>query len=360
MTVFQNEVLHGETDRFLDFLEDCSRRSLIDEVSATPKPGLVDRSDSGAHRDMDLQTFLDSTFAIVPFIRDMAKEGCSYKSNDPKKLFSSIRPIGILAEQSMFHATRGVNTHKGIIFSMGLAAAAAGFLFGRKREGTGRLDGRRENIAFPGDPQRKNAVFLVGQQLKDTTFPDGKRQKAAGFCLSPESVLTCCRAMCSEALERDFTTISKPRTHGEQLYLTYGCRGIRGEAAAGFPSVREVGLPALGQALTDTGCRDRIDLDCSDQTWNTVCLQVLLHLMAEVEDSNILYRSDCASLLYVKEQAARTLELGGSMTGEGMEALRSLNRDFIRRNLSPGGCADLLSLTLFLWRLKHTDFDIKE
>lgn len=318
MTVFQSKVLPGETDRFLDFLGDCSRRSLIDEVSATPKPGLVDRNDSGAHRDMDLQTFLDSTFAIVPFIRDIAREGCSCKVNDPKKLFSFIRPIGILAEQSMFHATRGVNTHKGIIFSMGLAAAAAGFLFGRQRE------------------------------------------EAAGFCLSPESVLACCRAMCSEALERDFIAISNPRTHGEQLYLTYGCRGIRGEAAAGFPSVREIGLPALGQALTDTGCRDRIDLDCSDQTWNTVCLQVLLHLMAEVEDSNILYRSDYASLLYVKEQAARTLELGGSMTGEGMEALQSLNRDFIRRNLSPGGCADLLSLTLFLWRLKHTDFDIKE
>ena len=86
------------------------------EVGATPKPGLVDRHDSGAHTDMDYDTFAASTTAIVPYLARMFEAGYTWESKDFNALFESIRPIGIEAEKAMFAATDGVNTHKGMIF----------------------------------------------------------------------------------------------------------------------------------------------------------------------------------------------------------------------------------------------------
>lgn len=301
--------------RFLDYLEQAARYSLTDEVSATPKPGLVDRADSGAHRDMDYQTFLVSIDTILPCIRQMAETGVSWTSGSLPQLFSAIRPAGIQGEQAMFRATGGVNTHKGIIFSMGLTAAAAGLLFSWKTAG-------------------------------------GRFRLCAG------EILGLCRELCAGKLMEDFASIpaDQPRTHGELLYLKYGCRGIRGEAADGFPAVRDVGLPALRSALAAAekqGVHFPFATDCSRPEWNAICLDVLLHLMAEVDDSNILYRTDYESLSYVKAQAAQALLPAGRPAFLEEHFLKEMNRDFIRRNLSPGGCADLLSLTLFLWRLEQ-------
>ena len=77
-----------------------------------------------------------------------------------------------------------------------------------------------------------------------------------------------------------------------------------------------------------------------------------MNLMANVDDTNVLFRTDYASLEYVKQCAFSVLLLGGAETPEGINELVRLNEDFIKRNISPGGCADLLSMTLFLWRLE--------
>ena len=36
-----------------DMIAACAVEALLVEAAATPKPGLVDRSNNGAHRDMD-------------------------------------------------------------------------------------------------------------------------------------------------------------------------------------------------------------------------------------------------------------------------------------------------------------------
>lgn len=64
--------------------------------------------------------------------------------------------------------------------------------------------------------------------------------------------------------------------------------------------------------------------------------------MANVDDTNVLFRTDYASLEYVKQCASSVLLLGGAETPEGINELVRLNEDFIKRNISPGGCADLL------------------
>ena len=98
-------------------IEFCIHNALLKEVGTTPKPGLVDLHDTGAHKDMDYDTFVKSTYAIKPYILRMAVEGFHW-NHELKDLFPHIREIGKQAEKAMFQATDGVNTHKGIIFTM--------------------------------------------------------------------------------------------------------------------------------------------------------------------------------------------------------------------------------------------------
>ncbi|MCL2617057.1 MAG: citrate lyase holo-[acyl-carrier protein] synthase, partial [Defluviitaleaceae bacterium] len=88
-------------------------RALLYELAATPKPGLVDRNNSGAHKDMHFLTFIDSTVAISNYFSDMAEAGMRHKGLEPSELLLKLRKRGITAEYEMFKATRGVNTHKG-------------------------------------------------------------------------------------------------------------------------------------------------------------------------------------------------------------------------------------------------------
>lgn len=282
-------------NQVLSYLSRMCEYALIAEVSTTPKPGLVDKNDSGAHTDMCFDTFIASTHAIVPYLTEMASLGLSWDDQDVQKLFLAIRPVGIQAEQAMFRATGGVNTHKGMIFSMGTIAAAAGLYY--RRHG----------------------------------------------CFQAEGVLHLAEMLCHEELEKDFLRIDRlnPKTHGEVLYVKQGQKGIRGEAQEGFPSIRSCSLPAMR----------KLKKTCTDD--NQVYINTLLALMSHVDDTNVLIRTGAAQLAYEKAEALRILKLGGAMTKEGMAGLLQANQDFIRRNISPGGCADLLAVTIFLWNLEQ-------
>ncbi len=275
------------------FSRECAY-ALMAEVGATPKPGLVDRHDSGAHSDMDYNTFEASTNAIVPYLTRMFEAGYAWEGRDYNALFEMIRPIGREAEAAMFAATDGVNTHKGMIFSMGTIAAAAGLFY------------------------KRNSRF------------------------DAEKILMLAGYLCYDAMRRDFQKIDRknPKTNGELLYLRYSKKGIRGEAQKGFPSIRSVSLPALRSAFHN------------GQSENEAYLNTLLTLMANVDDTNVLSRSNTVIQGYVKSAAGHVLKLGGASTREGMEALKKLNQKFIHLNVSPGGCADLLAVTILLCRLE--------
>ncbi|MBT9779312.1 triphosphoribosyl-dephospho-CoA synthase CitG [Clostridium sp. MCC353] len=281
----------------LTCIETAAFKALLGEVGATPKPGLVDKHDSGAHKDMCYHTFELSTQAVVPYITEMARAGLMWKGS-LSELFHHIRPLGVNAEEAMFSATGGVNTHKGIIFSMGIIAAAAGF-------------------------------YYAGNKKFDS-----------------QAILLSCRPMTYETLEQDFKRIDPdtPKTHGEKLYVRYGCKGIRGEAQNGFPAVRTIGLPCMRRWMKE------------ETDSNLAYIQVLMTLMSRVEDTNILTRSDPETLSFVKEEAARILEMGGAFTEEGLSEIRILNQIFVEKNISPGGCADLLAITIFLWLLEQYQY----
>ena len=109
-------------------IEKCVCKALLGEVYTTPKPGLVDLKDNGAHKDMDVHTFEKSTAAIAPYIAEMFCEGYANQQS-LENLFARIRQIGIEAEKAMFEATKGINTHKGILFTMGIISGAACIFF---------------------------------------------------------------------------------------------------------------------------------------------------------------------------------------------------------------------------------------
>ena len=278
--------------------EDCCQtvarlacQALLYEVAATPKPGLVDRENSGSHRDMDVFTFLSSAAALTPYFARCAQIGRGTRDLPAEQTFTKLRAPGMLAEGQMLHATGGVNTHKGAIFSMGILCGALG-----------RLD--RE---------------VWGE---------------------PEKILVECAAMTKNIVRQDFGNLTPEtaKTAGQRLYLQYGITGVRGQAEAGFPAVREVGLPKLEAALA------------AGKPINDAACASLLAMLATTEDTNLIHRGGYD---LQQQTAARIAAILEKEPFPNCQTLEELNREFVEKNLSPGGTADLLAMTLMLHFLKE-------
>ena len=259
--------------------------ALCQEVSATPKPGLVDGNNRGAHKDMDLRHFFISANTLRPYFAKCAEMGFLTRDNDPTETFSKLRPLGKEAESDMLRATHGVNTHKGAIFSMGILCAAAGRL----------------------SPE----------------------------CWNAERLLAECAAMTVGLVEQDFAgmTVETAKTAGERLYAQYGITGVRGQAVQGFPAVKDVGLPVLKAGLS------------KGLSINDAACAVLLHILAATDDTNLIHRSDRETQRAVRAQVTALLE---KEPFPAKAVLEALDQEFIQKNLSPGGSADLLAMTLCL------------
>lgn len=103
-------------------LGEMAENALLAEVHFTPKPGLVDEANNGAHRDMDVPLFERSAHALRPCFEEFVRLGLQGASP------AALQQAGVRAEQAMFAATGGVNTHKGAIYSGALLLHAAGRL----------------------------------------------------------------------------------------------------------------------------------------------------------------------------------------------------------------------------------------
>lgn len=275
---------------FSDFCSSCACRALIYEACTTPKPGLVDMENSGSHSDMDIYTFIDSSSVLMPYFRKFSLAGIRYCNEEPYKLFDNIRYLGMLAEDEMFIATNNVNTHKGLIFSLGIICSALGYLFANGKE------------------------------------------------LDTNNILELCKDMTFNVLKTDFNgiTIENSKTNGEKLFTQYGIGGIRGEVANGFSSVMKYGLPVLKQ-LVEKG-----------YSLNDAGVLTLLNLVANVMDTNIISRSN------IKKQEQVQFEIQKIINRQKLESInlntiKKLDKRFIEMNVSPGGCADLLSITYMLY-----------
>jgi len=256
--------------------------SLLEEVRTTPKPGLVDRRNNGSHHDMDLALFAASAEALEPYFIRCIRIGRETAADAPEVTFARLREAGKEAEETMFRVTAGVNTHKGAIFTLGLLCGSIGRLW-QGVQPSGNLENLRKRCAELG---------------------------------------TC-------AVKADLEGLKTPVTPGEKWYLTRGIPGIRGEAAAGLPSV-QLGLTVFREALSRGMSR------------NDAGVVTLLHLMAKVEDTNLYHRGGPEGAAWAKAEAENLLPW------PDRHQVEALDDAVIARNLSPGGCADLLAAVYFL------------
>lgn len=282
MSVYFNE-------KFANMCSTFANRAMMYEVCITPKPGLVDSDNNGSHKDMDIYSFIDSSAVLAPYFKDLVMTGIKFCSDEPQHLFERIRYPGMIAEDQMFIATNNINTHKGLIFSLGIICAALGHLYANNKE------------------------------------------------IDTDSILELSKCMTVKVLN-DFSGINKENamTYGERLYVHHGITGIRGEAAQGFTSVKKYGLPIL-KSLLQKGF-----------SINDAGALTLLNLIANVKDTNIISRSDINTQNLVQQEIKNFIEFK-KLENISIKEIKEIDNKFISMNLSPGGCADLLAITYMLY-----------
>lgn len=242
-------------------------QALQAELDTTPKPGLVDKDNNGAHRDMDYALMQRSIDTLHPYFVKLALLGCA----DALPSHTAIRDAGIEAEKAMLSATNGVNTHKGALFSMGLAVVAAA-------------------------------------HEKDT-----------------DSLQTTIKALAASFPDTNGTHGSKAKL------LSKGTTAIKGaldNAREGYEMLFAEWLPFYIERRKE---RDAYTLQ-----------KTLLRIMCDLDDTNVIYRTDLATAEEVKQEARALLD------NFSKTALKDMDRHYTTRNISPGGAADMLSLTIFI------------
>ena len=261
-------------------------QALQAELDTTPKPGLVDKDNNGAHRDMDYALMQRSIDTLHPYFVQLALLGCA----DALPTHTSIRDIGIEAEKAMLSATNGVNTHKGALFSMGLAVVAA------------------------AHEERKIAANEE-QILKE-------RNGGEDVLVSLQTTI--------KALAASFPDTSG--THGSKAKLlskgTTAIKGALDNAREGYEMLFAEWLPFYIERRKE---HDAYTLH-----------KTLLRIMCDLDDTNIIYRTDLATAEEVKQEARALLD------SFSKAALKDMDRHYTTRNISPGGAADMLSLTIFI------------
>jgi triphosphoribosyl-dephospho-CoA synthase len=262
-----------------DAIGEGAVRCLLMELETWPKPGLVSHVDTGSHDDMDADTFRRSASAIRPHFQqlaDAAGRDCG---------MGRLRVIGMEAEAAMLAATSGVNTHRGAIFGLGLLCAAAGAKVG--------------GLVDPALPLGAIVARLWGGSIADGP------------------VLL--------------------HSHGSAARRRFAAGGARAEAALGFPSVYQIGLPALrrgARAVPDDAEAARVE----------ACFA----LIASLEDTNLLHRGGIDGLRFARRTTRHFIDTGGVRRPGWRARAQAVHDSFVSRRLSPGGAADLLAMTLFV------------
>ena len=282
--------------------------AMIYEVATTPKPGLVDLANSGSHKDMSVELFAKSAEAIRDYFGKCFLKGNYYQGlEDFDALFKSLRKLGIEAEKKMQEATSGINTHKGLIFSLGILCGAAGYWYYKKSNESLKIERQCEKTFI------EEVCDLAGKIARDVS--------------------------------------GEMNAHGQ-------IAGARVEAASGFSSVRKIAIPAYKYAISN------FDI-------NTAGAYTLLKLIAYIDDTNMVHRGGKEKAYEAKESANilanefeniisnsdNEIEWGNTqkrtqIISKWLGKVKNLDEKFIHNNLSPGGSADLLAITYFMVMLE--------
>lgn len=259
------------------------------ELDTTPKPGLVDRNDNGAHCDMDHALMQRSIQALHPYFVRLAQLGFT----DKQPCHDEIVNIGIEAEREMFKATGGVNTHKGALFSIGLAAVAlAGEAFCRIKQAERCGTMAYNDVNSKQIQSLSNSIASLARLFPDTNGTHGSKAKANNIL-----------------------------------------KGALDNAREGYTQLFKAWLPFYIDRIAEGD--------------NYALHKTLLRIMCDLDDTNIVYRTSMETMQEVKTEARQMLDTSRNIVNFEA-ALQAMNTDYIHRNISPGGSADMLSLVVFL------------
>ena len=282
-------------------------QALQAELDTTPKPGLVDKDNNGAHRDMDYALMQLSINTLHPYFVRLAFLGFA----DTLPSHTVIRDAGIEAEKAMLEATNGVNTHKGALFSMGLAVVAAAYEE-KKAAANKEVRGKEREEEYLSSLQL--TIKALAASFPDTSGTHGSKAKQ---------------------LSNGTTTI----------------KGALDNAREGYEKLFAEWLPFYNER------RKSHDAHALHKT--------LLRIMCDLDDTNVIYRTNVVTAEEVKQEARALLaSFEEAYAAEDKEkcasaieekcasaellALKDMDRRYTERNISPGGAADMLSLTVFI------------
>lgn len=254
--------------------------ALRQELDTTPKPGLVDQHDNGAHTDMDYALMQRSIAALRPYFVQIAQAGQQGNTDH-----ATLSRIGIEAERAMLKATGGVNTHRGALFSLGLAVAQGNK--GPRACSLSEQSGERTKVQSNKASNLQAGIICLASQFPDTQG-----------------------------------------THGSHAVSQYQAKGALAMAREGYEQLFNDWLPFLRE-LQQHG-----DPYAHHKT--------LLRIMAQLDDTNVLHRCGAEVAQRVKAEAATLL------ADFSPDRLEAMNRRYTAENISPGGAADMLALTIFI------------
>ena len=115
-------------------------------------------------------------------------------------------------------------------------------------------------------------------------------------------------------------------THGAEVVAKARVKGARENAVEGYPDLFKTWGPYYRKLREDPHRAHR----------------TLLKIMSMLQDTNIYYRTDAETAEIVRQSSGQLLQRFS------VNSLREAAAEFIRHNISPGGCADMLSLTILI------------
>lgn len=238
------------------------------ELDTTPKPGLIDKDNNGAHSDMNYILMERSINTLRPYFVRLAQLG----QNSEELKSTDIKSIGLQAEEAMRNTTKGVNTHRGALFSLGITVSAAQWLY-THRGGHVKADELSRLIASIGN----DFEVAVG-------------------------------------------------SHGSAVVAKEKVAGARENAADGYKVLFRSWVPFY-RALRDDRYREQ---------------KTLLKIMSTLDDTNIYHRAGKDVAKQVQRASAMLLE------HFSVQGMKDMDFEFTRHNISPGGAADMLALTILV------------
>lgn len=234
--------LHVKVYKKFQKISYFAKKAMKKEVDLTPKPGLVDKNDNGSHKDMDIHLFYKSIDAISSYFEKFLYIG--FCEND---IFLSLRKVGQECEKSMFDVTKGVNVHKGLIFSYAVILGALGYLI-------------------------KNNQKINTHNLQITI-----------------------QSICKDLVRNDLEA-KEVKSAGHKYYKVSKNGGIRSEAQSGYETLFSKSLPFF--------------INYKIKYNQTIALKyTLLYLISTLQDTTIFNRGGLEAMAFVQKEAKKALHV---------------------------------------------------